>query len=39
MPSFISDPKKPEANRLSANELELLVKWLRHEWAEPAARK
>jgi quinol-cytochrome oxidoreductase complex cytochrome b subunit/mono/diheme cytochrome c family protein len=35
MPAFAAHPKDPAANRLSAQELSLLVSWLRGEWYEP----
>jgi ubiquinol-cytochrome c reductase cytochrome b subunit len=35
MPAFVAHPDHPEANRLSAAELDLLVAWLRGEWYEP----
>ena len=34
MPAFAKDPKNPQANKLSPAELNLLVDWLRGEWAE-----
>jgi ubiquinol-cytochrome c reductase cytochrome b subunit len=38
MPAFAADPDKPGANRLSAEELAILVSWLRGEWYEPVER-
>jgi ubiquinol-cytochrome c reductase cytochrome b subunit len=35
MPAFAKNPDDPAANRLSPNELSLLVNWLRGEWYEP----
>jgi len=35
MPAFALTPDNPAANRLSPEELELLVSWLRGEWYEP----
>jgi ubiquinol-cytochrome c reductase cytochrome b subunit len=37
MPAFAPNPDSPAANRLSAEELSLLVSWLRREWYEPNA--
>jgi len=37
MPAFAPNPDKPESNRLTAEELSLLVSWLRGEWYEPDA--
>lgn len=37
MPAFAAHPTDPSANRLSPQELSLIVSWLRHEWYEPAA--
>jgi ubiquinol-cytochrome c reductase cytochrome b subunit len=37
MPAFAAHPDKPLANRLSTEELALLVSWLRGEWYEPGA--
>ncbi len=37
MPAFASHPNDPTANRLSPQELALLVSWLRGEWYEPTA--
>jgi ubiquinol-cytochrome c reductase cytochrome b subunit len=37
MPAFALHPNDPTANRLSPQELALLVSWLRGEWYEPAA--
>jgi ubiquinol-cytochrome c reductase cytochrome b/c1 subunit len=39
MPAFAAHPGDPAANRLSAEELELLVSWLRGEWYEPSTSK
>ena len=36
MPAFAAHPNDPTANRLSPQELSLLVSWLRGEWYEPA---
>lgn len=38
MPGFAADAAHPEQNLLSAGELNLLVEWLRGEWAEPAEK-
>jgi ubiquinol-cytochrome c reductase cytochrome b subunit len=38
MPAFAPDPEKPAANRLSPDELKLLVDWLRGEWYEPKSK-
>jgi ubiquinol-cytochrome c reductase cytochrome b subunit len=35
MPAFAAHPKDRSANRLSPEELSLLVSWLRSEWYEP----
>jgi ubiquinol-cytochrome c reductase cytochrome b subunit len=35
MPAFAAHPNDPSANRLSPQELSLLVSWLRGEWYEP----
>lgn len=35
MPAFAAHPDNPAANRLSAEELALVVSWLRGEWYEP----
>lgn len=32
MPAFFKDPNQPEKNRLTRQELEILVSWLRGEW-------
>jgi len=37
MPAFAAHPENPGANRLSAEEVGLLVSWLRGEWYEPGA--
>jgi ubiquinol-cytochrome c reductase cytochrome b subunit len=37
MPAFAAHPDTPATNRLSADELALLVSWLRGEWYEPPA--
>lgn len=37
MPAFAPHLDKPESNRLTVEELSLLVSWLRGEWYEPAA--
>jgi ubiquinol-cytochrome c reductase cytochrome b subunit len=37
MPAFAAHPSDPTANRLSPQELSILVSWLRGEWYEPAA--
>ena len=37
MPAFASNSDDATANRLTAEELALLVSWLRGEWYEPAA--
>jgi ubiquinol-cytochrome c reductase cytochrome b subunit len=37
MPAFAPNADDPTANRLTAEELELLISWLRGEWYEPAA--
>ena len=37
MPAFAAHPDNPAANRLSPEELALLVSWLRGEWYEPGA--
>jgi ubiquinol-cytochrome c reductase cytochrome b subunit len=39
MPAFAPDPQKPAANRLSSDELKMLVEWLRREWYEPDASR
>jgi hypothetical protein len=36
MPAFAPNAENPLANRLSAEDLELLVAWLRGEWYEPS---
>jgi ubiquinol-cytochrome c reductase cytochrome b subunit len=36
MPAFALHPNDPTANRLSPQELSILVSWLRGEWYEPA---
>jgi ubiquinol-cytochrome c reductase cytochrome b subunit len=36
MPAFAAHPVDPSANRLTAEELRLLVDWLRGDWYEPA---
>jgi quinol-cytochrome oxidoreductase complex cytochrome b subunit/mono/diheme cytochrome c family protein len=36
MPAFAAHPNDPAANRLSPQELSLIVSWLRGEWYEPA---
>jgi ubiquinol-cytochrome c reductase cytochrome b subunit len=38
MPAFAVHPSDPKANRLSPQELALLVSWLRGEWYEPTQR-
>jgi ubiquinol-cytochrome c reductase cytochrome b subunit len=35
MPAFAANSNNPAANRLSPEELSLLVSWLRHDWYEP----
>jgi len=35
MPAFTEDPAHPDLNLLSAEELRLIVDWLRGEWIEP----
>ena len=37
MPAFAPSADDPAANRLTAEELTLLISWLRGEWYEPAA--
>ncbi|MCI0334907.1 MAG: cytochrome b N-terminal domain-containing protein [Planctomycetes bacterium] len=37
MPAFAANAENPLANRLSAEDLALLVDWLRGEWYEPTA--
>jgi ubiquinol-cytochrome c reductase cytochrome b subunit len=37
MPAFALHPNDPTANRISPQELAVLVSWLRGEWYEPAA--
>jgi ubiquinol-cytochrome c reductase cytochrome b subunit len=37
MPAFAANGDNPTANRLSAEDLRLLVEWLRGEWYEPTA--
>ena len=37
MPAFALHPNDPTANRLSPQELAIIVSWLRGEWYEPAA--
>jgi ubiquinol-cytochrome c reductase cytochrome b subunit len=37
MPAFAAHPTDPSVNRLSPQELSLIVSWLRHEWYEPAS--
>jgi hypothetical protein len=37
MPAFAPNSDDPAANRLTAEELTLLISWLRGEWYEPAA--
>ena len=37
MPAFAPDAKTPHANLLSSREIDLLVRWLRGEWYEPAS--
>jgi ubiquinol-cytochrome c reductase cytochrome b subunit len=37
MPAFARHPTDPTANRLSPQDLAILVSWLRGEWNEPAA--
>jgi ubiquinol-cytochrome c reductase cytochrome b subunit len=37
MPAFAPNAEDPTANRLSAEELSLLVSWLRREWHEPGS--
>jgi ubiquinol-cytochrome c reductase cytochrome b subunit len=39
MPAFALHPNDPTANRLSPQELSVLVSWLRGEWYEPTADK
>jgi ubiquinol-cytochrome c reductase cytochrome b subunit len=36
MPAFAPHPEKPGANRLTPEELEMLVDWLRGDWYEPS---
>ena len=36
MPDFAAHPNDPTANRLSPQELSILVSWLRSEWYEPS---
>ena len=35
MPAFAKHPQEPKQNTLTADEIELLVSWLRGEWYEP----
>ncbi len=37
MPTFAPNPDRPEANQLSAEEIGLIVDWLRGAWYRPAA--
>ena len=39
MPAFALHPNDPTANRLSPQELAVLVSWLRGEWYEPAKQR
>lgn len=39
MQQFAADPSHPDLNLLTANELRLLVEWLRGEWVEPEATR
>jgi ubiquinol-cytochrome c reductase cytochrome b subunit len=36
MPAFVQDPQNPNANRITPDELSLLISWLRGQWYEPA---
>jgi hypothetical protein len=36
MPAFAANAENPLANRLSTEDLAMLVSWLRGEWYEPA---
>jgi ubiquinol-cytochrome c reductase cytochrome b subunit len=36
MPAYALNPEDPTANQLTAEELEMLVAWLRREWYEPS---
>jgi ubiquinol-cytochrome c reductase cytochrome b subunit len=38
MPAFAANPDNPMANRLSPEELKILVSWLRGEWYQPDAQ-
>jgi ubiquinol-cytochrome c reductase cytochrome b subunit len=38
MPAFVAHPENPNANRMTPDELALLVSWLRGEWYEPGAQ-
>jgi ubiquinol-cytochrome c reductase cytochrome b subunit len=38
MPAFALHPKDPTANRLSPQELTVLISWLRGQWYEPASK-
>jgi ubiquinol-cytochrome c reductase cytochrome b subunit len=38
MPAFAAGADGPASNRLSADQLDLLVRWLRGEWYEPNAK-
>jgi mono/diheme cytochrome c family protein len=38
MPAFAANSDNPALNRLSADDLALIVSWLRGEWYEPAAQ-
>jgi ubiquinol-cytochrome c reductase cytochrome b subunit len=35
MPAFLAHPENPNTNRMTPDELALLVSWLRREWYEP----
>ena len=37
MPAFAADAENPAMNRLTSNELAIIVSWLRGEWYEPEA--
>jgi mono/diheme cytochrome c family protein len=37
MPAFAADSAKPLANRLSPEDLAMIVAWLRGEWYQPSA--
>jgi ubiquinol-cytochrome c reductase cytochrome b subunit len=38
MPAFVAHPENPNANRMTPDELGLLVSWLRGEWYEPSSQ-